>query len=227
MKLISGIDTSPLLHNLPDLRIDKTLFMKPWFFLVLTALSLPVRAQKFSAADLRMLNSYSKGFFTSDLQEKTDAVHFIQSVLKVQPIWVKRKEGVWLFAEKTDSIHHYQEWHFYLHDDTTVKLQFLDFKMNKQALQLSEDIKQKSNFFLNNLSTRQGCGLYLKKNKTFYEAGSGDKDCLVDKPGVECLTYNIAFTKNAVTWQENDFNKDYQQSTAGAYKFIKQVRLPK
>jgi hypothetical protein len=201
--------------------------MKPWFFLVLTALSLPVRAQKFSAADLRMLNSYSKGFFTNDFQEKTDSVHFIQSVLKVQPIWVKRKDGVWLFAEKTDLIHHYQVWHYYLQDDTTVILQFLDFKMNKQALQLSEDIKQQSNFFLNNLITRQGCGFYLKKNKTVYEAGSGGKDCLVDKPGIEYLTYNIALTKNAVTWQENDFNKDDQQSTAGAYKFIKQVKLPK
>ena len=227
MKLISGIDTSTILHNLPDLRTDKTLFMKPCFFLLLAALSLPGRAQKFSAADLRMLNTYSTGFFTNDLQVKTDSVHFIQSVLKVQPVWVKRKDGVWLFAEKTDSIHHYQVWHFYLQDDTTVLLQFLDFKMNKQALQLSQDIKQQSNLSLNNLITRQGCGLYLKKNKTVYEAGSAGKDCLADKPGVEYLTYNIAFTKNAITWQENDFNKDDQPSTAGAYKFIKQDKLPK
>ena len=162
----------------------------------------------------------------NDVQAKADT-HFVKSVLKVQPVWPKRKDGVWLYAEKTDSSHHYQVWHFYLQDDTTVLLQILDFKANKQALQLSENIKQQSNLYLNNLITKQGCGLYLKKNKMSYTATSAGKDCLADKAGIEYLTYSISFTKNTIVWQQNDFNKEDQPSTAGAYSFIKQEKLSK
>jgi hypothetical protein len=179
-------------------------------------------AQKFSAADLRLLRSYSTGVFSNNVQAKADT-HFIQSMLKVQPLWQKRKDGIWLFIEKTDTGHRYQVWHLYLQDDTTVLMQFLDFKENQQAVQLSRDMKQQSGLRLNNLLIRQGCEGYLKKDKMRYTATSKGKDCLANRAGIEYLTYTITFTKNSLEWQETGFNKDDKPLTGSAYNFIKQV----
>jgi hypothetical protein len=194
-----------------------------WCLFMILFFSLPGLAQKFSVTDLTLLKLYSTGFFSNDIQVKADT-HFIQSSLNVQTLWPKRKDGIWLFGEKTDTIHHYQVWHFYLQDDTTVLMQFLDFKTTQKALRLSKDIKQQSGLSLNNLLMRHGCELYFKKNKSGYTATSSGKDCVANKAGIEYITCNISFKKNTIGWQENGFDKDEKQFTAGVYNFIKQVK---
>ncbi|MEP6748712.1 MAG: CpcT/CpeT family chromophore lyase [Bacteroidota bacterium] len=200
--------------------------MMRWCLLMLLYFSLPAWAQKFSAADVRLLKLYGTGSFSNEAQVKA-GVHAIQSSLKVQPIWPKRKDGIWLFAEKTDTSPHYQLWHFYLQDDTTVLMQFLDFKTIQKAQQLSQDIKQQSGLSLNNLLLRRGCELYCKKNKSGYTATSSGKDCLANKAAIEYITYNILFTKNSIVWQETGFDKDEKQFNAGTCNFIKQVNALK
>lgn len=191
--------------------------------LMLLLFSLPGWAQKFSVADLRLLNAYSTGIFTNDIQVKADTL-FLKSSLKVQPIWPKRKDGVWLFAEKTDTGRYYQVWHFYLQDDTTILLQFLNFKVNQQAVQLSQDIKQQSKLFMYNLLARHGCELYLKKIKMGYMATSAGKDCIISETGIAYTTFNISFAKNTIVWQENVFDKDDKKTEGGEYRFSKQVK---
>jgi hypothetical protein len=191
--------------------------------LMVLLFSLPGWAQKFSAADLRLLNAYSTGIFTNDVQAKADT-HFLKASLKVQPIWPKRKDGVWLFVEKTDTGRYYQVWHFYLQDDTTVLLQFLNFKVNQQAVQLSQDIKQQSKLYMYNLLARHGCELYMKKNKTGYVATSAGKDCLAKGLGIEYTAFNISLTKNTIVWQENSFDKDDRKTEGRAYNYSKQVK---
>jgi hypothetical protein len=196
--------------------------MMRWWLIILLIFPLLAGAQKFSAADLRLLKSYSTGVFSNGAQTKADT-QLIQPVLKVQPLWQKRKDGIWLFIEKTDTGHRYQVWHFYLQDDSTVLMQFLDFKENQKAVQLSQDIKQQSALYLNNLLIRQGCEGYLKKNKMQYTATSGGKDCLAGKSGIEYLTCRITITKNSIVWQETGFDKDDKPLTGEAHNFSKQV----
>ena len=184
------------------------------------------QSQKFTSVDLRQLKLYSTGFFSNDVQAKADT-QFIRSGLKVQPIWQKRKDGVWMFTERTDTGHCYQVWHFYLQDDTTLVMQFLDFKETQKAIQVSSDIKQLSNLYLYNLFTRHGCEVYLKKNKTGYAGSSSGRDCFANVPGIEYIMFNIAITKNTIDWQQAGYDKEGKEAPPafrGNSKFIKYVK---
>ncbi|MEO5592135.1 MAG: CpcT/CpeT family chromophore lyase [Chitinophagaceae bacterium] len=194
--------------------------------LIIIFLPLFGRAQKFTAADLRQLKLYSTGFFSNDVQVKADT-HVISSGLKIQPIWQKRKDGIWMFTERTDTGHHYQVWHFYLQDDTTLVMQFLDFKEVQKAVQISSDVKQQSNLYLYNLFTRHGCEVYLKKNETGYAGRSLGKDCSANIAGIEYIMFNIALTKNTIDWRQAGYDKEDKElpsAVTGNYKFIKHVK---
>ncbi|MEO5685144.1 MAG: CpcT/CpeT family chromophore lyase [Chitinophagaceae bacterium] len=183
-------------------------------------------AQKFSAADLRQLKTFSTGAFSNDVQVKADT-HFVNAGLTVQPIWQKRKDGIWMFTERVDTGHFFQVWHFYLQDDTTLILQLLDFKETQKAVQLSREIKQESNLYLYHLFTRHGCEVYLKRNKTGYAGDSFGKDCFSNVPGIEYLAYHIEVKKNTISWQEGGFDKEDKAIPAffaGQYEFIRQVK---
>jgi CpeT/CpcT family (DUF1001) len=197
--------------------------MMRWCLTIIVVLPLLGDAQKFSGGDIATLNAYCTGVFSNESQAKADS-HFIQTGLKVQRIWPKRKDGIWLFAEKTDTSHHFQVWHLYLQDDTTVLMQLLDFKSNQKALQLSQDSKQQSDLYLNSLLMRHGCELYFKKNKIGYTGTSAGKDCLADKAGVEYITYNITVTKNTLVWNEIDFGKEDKQLSDETVHLSKQVK---
>lgn len=164
-------------------------------------------AQHFSAADLRQLKTLSTGVFANNAPAGADA-QYVKTGLTLQPIWTERKDGLWVFAERTDTARKYQLWHFYLQDDTTFVLQFLSFKDTLKAAQLSRDSKQQSNLYVYNLFTIHGCEVYLKKNKTGYSGSSAGKECFTNVPGTEYLLINMGFTKNSIVWQEMGFDKD-------------------
>jgi CpeT/CpcT family (DUF1001) len=195
--------------------------------LCLLAIAIPffVNAQHFSTADLKLLKTYSSGSFSNESQAKADS-HFIKSNLQLQPIWQKRKDGVWIFVQQTDSLVQYQVWHYYIQDDSTLILQFLHFKETDKAIQLSKDITQQSKLNLFNLLTRHGCEVYLKKNKKGYEGSSTGKDCFAEIKGVEYLSVSISVTRNDIAKLETGFDKEDKQvyGSAGAYHFIKQIK---
>ena len=196
------------------------------FFLLILFLPLMGTAQKFTAVDLKQLKLYSSGTFSNEAQAKADT-HFVKAVLKVQPIWQKRKDGTWLFAERNDTGRSFQVWHFYLQDDNTLVMQFLNFKESAKAVQLSNNINQDANLFLYNLFTRYGCEVYLQKTKTGYSGSSTGKDCFANAAGTEYVSSTIELTKNSIAWQQTTFDKDDKEvavTLSGNYNFIKQVK---
>jgi hypothetical protein len=195
--------------------------MMRWYLLLLLS-PMPGQAQPFTTADLRQLKVYSTGLFSNDGQVKADT-RSIKSGLKVQPLWPKRKDGIWLFAERTDTAQYYQVWHFYLQDDTTLLMQFLDFKDSAKAVQLSRDIKQEADLYLYHLITRHGCEVYLKKNKKGYSGSSSGKECFTGVPGTEYLAFSMAFTKTGIDWKEQSFDKDDKELGSSNYSYTRQV----
>jgi CpeT/CpcT family (DUF1001) len=199
--------------------------------LCLLAIILPffVNAQHFSNADLKLLNVYSAGSFSNEIQAKADT-HFVKAGLQIEPIWQKRKDGVWMFVQQTDSLVQYQVWHYYIQDDSTLILQFLQFKDAGRALQLSKDIHLQSKLNLYDLLTRHGCEVYLKKDKKGYAGATMGRDCFAAISGVEYLSENISITRNSITKLEMGFDKDDKLvygSVAGAYNFMKQIKPSK
>lgn len=179
-------------------------------------------AQKFTAADLRQLKLYSTGLFSNSAALKADSQQ-IKSVLKLQQVWSRRKDGIWIFAERADTAHVYQLWHFYLQDDTTLLMQFLDFKDSAKAVQLGRNIKQETSLFLYHLITRHGCEVYLKKNKKGYAGSTLGKECFTGIPGTEYLSFSMVFTKNSIEWQQKDFDKQDKELATADYNYTRQV----
>ena len=184
-------------------------------------------AQQFTGADMKQLKRYSSGVFTNRVQAAADT-HFIQSTLHIQPIWPKRKDGIWLFADRADTGHYYQVWHYYLQDDSTLVLQFFDFKDGQKALQLTKDIKQQSNLYLYHLFTSHGCDVYLKKDTTGFTGGTTGKDCFTTGiPGAEYRVLNIAITMNGITWKETTFDKENKEVAAVLTRSGTYAKTPK
>lgn len=209
------------LQNFPTFGYIKRLYMMRWC-LLLILFPLAGNAQKFTAADLRQLKLYSTGLFSNDALVKTDTTRS-KPLLKVQQVWAKRKDGIWVFAERTDTAHFYQLWHFYLQDDTTLLMQFLDFKDSTKGAQLSRNIKQEASLFLYHFITRHGCEIYLKKNKKGYTGNTWGKECFTGLPGTEYLTFTMAFTKNTVEWQQKGFDKQDKELGTANYSYTRQV----
>ncbi len=182
-------------------------------------------AQKLGQADIKQLKLYSSGVFSNEVQAKADT-HFVNTSLKIKPIWQKRKDGAWLFCEKADTQFNYQVWHFYLQDDSTILLQFFEFKDTAQAGRLSKNIMVQDKLYLNTLSARNGCEVYLKKNKSGYAGTSSGKDCFVKQPGIEYVLIAIEISKNTINWQQTAFDvedKEVPGFANGNYNFIRQV----
>lgn len=192
------------------------------WYLLLLLFPMAAHAQKFTAADLRQLKLYSTGVFSGNTPAKADTPHSKQ-LLKLQQVWSKRKDGIWIFAERTDTAHFYQLWHFYQQDDTTLLMQFLDFKDSAKAVQLSRNIKQETSLFLYHFITRHGCEVYLRKNKKGYSGGSWGKECFTGIPGVEYLSFNMAFTRNSIDWQQKEFDKADKELGAANYSYTRQL----
>jgi len=168
-------------------------------------------AQKFTAADLRQLKIYSTGVFGNNENGVKPDSGLLQSDLLIKPIWQKRKDGLWMFVEKSDTGHYYQVWHYYLQDDSTLVLQFFDFKDPEKALLLHKDIKQQSNLYLYNLFTSHGCDVYLKKNNTGFAGHTSGRECFTSIPGAEYNEMKIDITKDAITWQQTPFDKENKE----------------
>lgn len=167
-----------------------------------------VQAQRFSTADLRMLKTYASGWFQTMVNDKVPA----GAALHLQPIWPKRKDGVWTFAVRSDSgrIPVYQVWHFYQQDDTTLLLQLLDFKDSAKGAELAADINKQSALAFFHLAPLRGCEIYLAKSKNGYTGTSSGQECFVSQPGVEYLSLSLSLTAGGIEWTQKAFDKDGQ-----------------
>jgi hypothetical protein len=176
-------------------------------------------AQKLSGADLRKIKLYCSGSFSNAQQVKADSAS--PATIRIQTIWIKRKDGIWLFADKKDSAMHAQIWHFYLQDDTTLILQTLDFRNNFNPNQLRENIADQSKLTIYNLVSHSGCEIYIKRNKSDgYHGTSSGKDCYADTGGARYYRYEVYIDSKRFSWTEQWFDKDDHEITHSKEKAV-------
>lgn len=170
-------------------------------------------AQRFTAGDLRQLKTMSAGRFQTMANDKAGR-SACPSKLQMNPIWPKRKDGVWTFVQRTDSgrTPQYQVWHFYQQDDTTMVVQFLDFKDSSRAVELAADLNKQTNLAFFQLAPLRGCEIYLAKNKSGYTGTSSGQECFVRESGAEYLSLSLSLTGTGISWTQNAFDKDGQSA---------------
>jgi len=174
--------------------------MARWFVWLLLV-PLLSGAQPFSAAEMQQLKVYSTGLFTNKTQVQADS-SVQPSTLHIRLIWQKRKDGWWMLAEKKDREQLYQVWHYYLQDDTTLVLQFFDFKDAQKAAALAQDLSLQASLYLYHLSARHGCEIYLKRHPGGYLGSTSGKDCVVQLPGAGYNKRSLLLQKDYLQWQQ-------------------------
>jgi len=197
-------------------------FLALWFPLM-------AHSQKFTSADVQRLRIFSTGSFANATQVKSGKEIPAAAIL-LQPIWQKRKDGAWIFVQLRDTCIKYGIWHYYIQDDTTLVLQFFDFKDREKAVQMSKELKSQSALNIYNLITRRGCEVYLKKDKLQYSGNSTGKDCFSENKNIEYYSYKVSVGKSAIDWWEAAYGKEDNQLFAtqgGGYHFIKQIKSSK
>ncbi len=199
--------------------------------LVLAVLLFPLLAdaQKFTNADVQQLKQYSTGNF-SNAKQSMDGSGLMQASLHGQQIWKKRKDGAWIFVQLHDTTDRYSIWHYYIQDDTTLVLQFFDFKEKEKAIQVAKDINTQSKLNIYHLITRRGCEVYLKKDKLLYTGSSAGKECFSENKGIEYYSYKVSVARNAINWWEAAYGKEDRQlfATPGTgYNFTRQIKSSK
>jgi hypothetical protein len=198
-------------------------------FCIVLLIPILAQSQKFTATDLQRLREWSAGSFSNAAQLKA-GIDLQAATIRLQPIWLKRKDGAWIFTQLQDTSMNFAVWHYYIQDDTTLVLQFFDFKDREKAVQLSRDIKNQSFLKIFNLITRRGCEVYLKWDKHEYAGNSVGKDCFSDNKKIEYYSYKVSLSKNRIDWWEGAFGKEDKTlfSTPGnGFHFARPIKSSK
>lgn len=186
--------------------------------------------EKVNEKDLLELKNRMQGFFTSEEQAKSDSDYY-NIHLHMSPIWESDKDGYWLYVEQAVAAalkkpYRQRIYHVYMQDETTLvskvyeinsPLRFAGAYANKALL---KDVSKDS------LIDRQGCAIYLRKDKEGNFSGSTPgKDCLSSLRGSTYATSEVVIHKDKLVSWDRGWDKDDKQvwgAEKGGYQFIKQ-----
>lgn len=183
-------------------------------------------SQKLLKKDLLQLKTWMQGSHSNKEQQLKDSTVPV-IIARMQPVWPKRKDGYWLYAEqataampaKTDR---QRMLHLYLQDDSTIVCQVFEFKNPSMVDGWWKYPKRFDTVKFFALSSRPGCELYFRKNKKGQFSGSTEgKDCINNISGASYATSEMLIDKmNLVFWDRGWDIKQQQVwgATSGPYQ---------
>lgn len=206
--------------------MKKVLILSASVFISLSAIC----QEKVDDRDLLELKSRMEGTFTSELQAKSDSDYY-NIHLHMSSIWERSEDGYWLYVEQAVASavkrpYRQRIYHLYRQDDYTLvskvyemnaPLRFAGAHANPELLQgLTKD----------SLIDRQGCAIYLKKDKDGNFAGATPgKECLSSLRGATYATSEVVIHEDKLVSWDRGWDKDDKQvwgAEKGGYQFIKQ-----
>lgn len=202
-------------------------------FITATAICISLFAssqEKVDERDLLELRARMTGFFTSELQAKSDSDYY-NVHLHMAAIWERSEDGYWLYVEQAiaSALHKpYRQriYHLYRQDDITLvsKVYELDSPLRFAGAYENPDLLK--NIRKDSLIDRQGCAIYLHKDKDGNFSGSTlGKNCLSSLRGAAYATSEVMiFDDKLISWDRgwDKNNKQMWGALKGGYKFIKQ-----
>jgi hypothetical protein len=179
--------------------------------------------QRLTATDINRVKLFCTGTYAT-----ADSVQ--PKLLVTKPIWPKRKDGAWIYAEQKegDSITKQQVWHFYLADDSTLVWQFFDFKEPEKFTGLHKNLQLESTLKIFHLQGKTGCELYLrKKQKNVFAGTTNGTECYGALPEVAYCVGEASISVAGLQITEKSFNKDAQEIAATNLQFFKKNKSVK
>jgi CpeT protein len=183
-----------------------------------------------SDADLKQLLQYMTGDFSSEAQSKRDSDYF-DIRLHIYPIWTADKANHWLYVEQATAAAQnkpYRQRVYKVERDGDTGFKSIVYTLAEPAkfvggyknAALFDQIKPAD------LSLREGCTVFLKKQRTGAFIGATDgSGCESTLRGAKYASSKVTITANMLQSWDQGFNEKGEQvwgATKGGYEFIKQ-----
>ena len=185
--------------------------------------------QKVTDRDLTELKNRMVGAFSSEAQSKTDTDYY-NIHLHMAPIFTDRKDGYWLYVEQAvakalQRPYRQRIYHVYRQGDTTLVSKVFEINAPIRFAGAWSNTALLKDITVDSLIDRQGCAIYLHKNKESNFAGATPgKECLSSLRGSMYATSEVViYDDKLVSWDRGWSKEDKQVWGAekGGYQFIK------
>jgi hypothetical protein len=179
--------------------------------------------------DLQLLANYMIGDFSSQAQSQRDSA-FFDIRLHIRPIWTAEKGTHWLYVEQATASAEskpYRQRIYKLEKDEQGGFKSIVYTLPDQANWAGKYKTPKAFDSLKptDLSLREGCAVFLKKQKngTFTGATQGN-GCESNLRGAKYASSTVTITPKMLLSWDQGFNEKGEQvwgATKGGYEFIK------
>jgi CpeT protein len=185
--------------------------------------------EKVDDRDLLELKARMEGTFTSELQAKSDSDYYnIQ--LHMAAIWERSEDGYWLYVEQavaTAANKPYRQriYHLYRQDDMTLISKVYEMNAPMRFAGAHANPELLIGLTKDSLIDRQGCAIYLRKDKNGNFSGSTPgKECVSSLRGAAYATSEVViYDDKLISWDRGWDTNDKQVwgATKAGYQFIK------
>jgi hypothetical protein len=199
-------------------------------FMWVVTLSASAQSQKINTKDITVLYKQMAGEFSSEAQSKVDSA-FFHIKLRMKRIWENNKDGYWLYVEQSvattqDKPYRQRIYHVYQQDDTTAVSKVYEIKNPLQYTGGWNDVTKLTAITKDSLIDRQGCGIFLHKQKDgTFKGSTPGKECLSSLRGANYATSEVIIFENKLESWDRGWNKEDKQvwgAVKGGYIFIKE-----
>ncbi|MDZ4750473.1 MAG: chromophore lyase CpcT/CpeT [Flavobacteriales bacterium] len=195
--------------------------------------SLVCAQQSVSDQDMKTLARAMAGEFSSERQSEEDSAYF-NIVLRMRPIWKKRKDGNWFYVEQSvfsaqEKPYRQRIYHLYRQDDSTAVSQVYELPNPENYVLAWKNTKILDGLSIDSLNSRQGCAIYIRKKvKDIFEGSTPEKHCLSSLRGATYATSEVEILPNLIRswdrgWDASD--KQVWGAEKGPYIFVKLKKL--
>jgi hypothetical protein len=190
------------------------------------------QSQKLHQKDIKDLYQKMEGSFSSEAQSKEDSA-FFHIKLRMRRIWNTDKNGYWLYVEQSvanaqEKPYRQRVYHVYQQDDTTAVSKVYEIQHPMQYAGGWKDLAKLASLTKDSLIDRQGCGIYLHKQKNgTYTGSTPGKECLSSLRGATYATSEVTIYDDKLVSWDRGWSKDDKQvwgAVKGGYIFIKQKK---
>lgn len=186
--------------------------------------------EKVDDRDLLELRGRMVGAFTSELQAKSDSDYY-NIHLHMAPIWERSEDGYWLYVEQAVATalkrpYRQRIYHLYRQDDLTLVSKVYELNAPMRFAGAYSNPELLNGITKDSLVDRQGCAIFLKKNKegNFFGSTPG-KDCLSNLRGATYATSEVVIHQEKLVSWDRGWDKEDKQvwgAEKGGYEFLKQ-----
>ncbi len=187
-------------------------------------------------SDLRVLEGYMTGSFSSAEQHLADPENFHDIRLHMVPIWSQRADGPWLYVEQAAAQRPqrpYRQRVYHLRANPDRTLESVIYELPGDPLRFAGAWKEPAmldELSPNALVLRDGCSITLRKaeNETFVGSTAGE-GCSSSLRGASYATSEVVIEADRLMSWDRGFDSEDQQvwgATKGGYVFTKDVPPP-